>query len=165
MCVQQFKLSTEAFDFYGRALFQRRTSRMFLRKSCIPTEQARFFYKKEQVIDNTIELDFHGRSSRQSTQRSQIFLRNDLSLLYRTVRFIQNTTIFFKEREYNFRQIGIFILRSYVPSGPPYPSAIADNVTSTGHRKWERFDILVRGGGERTPIRQWTGCSSSRLRV
>lgn len=99
MCAQQFKLSTEAFDFYGRALFQRRTSRMFLRKSCISTEQAHFFYKKEQVIDNTKELDFHGRSSRQSTQRSQIFLRNDLSLLYRTVRFIQNTTMFFfKER-------------------------------------------------------------------
>ena len=65
-------LLTEAFDFYGRALFQRR-SRLFLRKSCISTEQARFFYK-EQVIDNTEELDFHGRSSRQSTQRSQIFL-------------------------------------------------------------------------------------------
>ena len=38
-----------------------------MRKSCISTEQARFFYKKEQVIDNTEELDFHGRSSRQST--------------------------------------------------------------------------------------------------
>ena len=36
-------------------------------------EQALFFYKEEQVIDNTEDLDFHGRSSRQSTQRSQIF--------------------------------------------------------------------------------------------
>ena len=70
------------------------------------------------------ELDFHGRSSRQFRQRSQIFLRNDLSLLYSTVRFIQSTTIFFKERQHNFREIAIFILSSDVPSGPPQDSCI-----------------------------------------
>ena len=48
------------------------------------------------------------------------FLRNNLSFLYRTITFTQNTTIFFKEGWHNFKEIVKFLKGSDVPYGPPY---------------------------------------------
>ena len=55
-----------------------------------------------------------------SPRNDRRFLSNDLSFLHRTVRFTQNTTIFFKEGWHNFKEIVTFLLGSDVPSGPPY---------------------------------------------
>ena len=45
-----------------------------------------------------------------SPRNDRRFLRNDLSFLHRTVRFTQNTTIFFKEGWHNFEEIVTFLL-------------------------------------------------------
>lgn len=55
-----------------------------------------------------------------STGNDRSFLRNNLSFLYRTVRFTQNTTIVFKEGWHNVKEIVTFLQGSDVPSGPPY---------------------------------------------
>ena len=44
-----------------------------------------------------------------STENDRRFLGNNLSFLYRTVRFTQNTTIFFKEGCHNCKEIVTFL--------------------------------------------------------
>ena len=44
-----------------------------------------------------------------STGNDRSFLRNNLSFLYRTVRFTQNTTIVFKEGWHNVNEIVTFL--------------------------------------------------------
>ena len=60
------------------------------------------FYWKDQVIvliDEALDSRGNDRS----------FLRNNLSFLYRTVTFTQNTTIIFKEGWHNFKEIAKFL--------------------------------------------------------
>ena len=60
-----------------------------------------------------------------SPENDRSFLGNNLSFLYRTVRFTQNTTIFFKGW-HNFKEIvtNIFLIKR-CPSGPLYKCPVA----------------------------------------
>ena len=68
-----------------------------------------------------------------SPRNDRTFLRNDLSFQYRTVRFTQNTTTFFKEGWHNFKEIVTFLLGSDVPSGPPYRTGSALDFINSDH--------------------------------
>ena len=106
----------------------------FLRKRSISTEGSLSLSEKKVAIVSTEELHFYGtyapfylkdqvivstEEALDSPRNDRTFLRNDLSFQYRTVRFTQNTTIFFKEGWHNFKEIVTFLLGSDVPSGPP----------------------------------------------
>ena len=106
----------------------------FLRKRSISTEGSLSLSEKKVAIVSTEELHFYGTytpfylkdqvivstdEALDSPRNDRTFLRNDLSFQYRTVRFTQNTAIFFKEGWPNFKEIVTFLLGSDVPSGPP----------------------------------------------
>ena len=115
MCAHQFELSMEALDFYRRLLS------LSEKKVVIVSIEELHFYRSNGhtfLLEGSSDC-FYRRSIPQSRERLQLF-RDNLSFLYRTVRFTQNTTIFFKEGWHNFKEIVPFLLGSDVPSGPPY---------------------------------------------
>ena len=93
-----------------------RISLNFLRKRSISTEGSFSLSEKKVVIVSTEELHFYGtdtpfywkdqvvvstEEALDSPEKDRSFLGSNLSLLYRTVSFTQNTTKFFKEGWHN----------------------------------------------------------------
>ena len=100
-----------------------RISLNFLRKRSISTEGSLSLSEKKVVIVSKEELLFYGTGTSfywkdqvivlidealDSRGNDRSFLGNNLSFLYRTVTFTQNTTIIFKEGWHNFKEIAKF---------------------------------------------------------